>query len=119
MAEPTTPQPGDDAEPTVLEEPSGAADEAPEPSGYEDEDRNVWMRGLWMLLFAIFYRVGEFILGVSALLQFLWLLFGKEKNAHIAAFGEDLADWLARTARFLTAASEERPFPFAKWGKPD
>ena len=115
MAKRTTKKPTEDeVEPTVLEEPQADAEAA--APGW-DKDDNVWLRGLWMLLFALFYRVGELVLGVSTVIQFFWLLFAKEKNAHIAGFGEDLADWLARTARFMTAATEARPFPFAKWGK--
>lgn len=101
--------PEDEVEPTVLEEPR--AQSAP------GAEANVWLRGLWMLLFAAFIRVAEAILFLAAVLQFLWLLFGKEKNANIAAFGDDLADWMARAARYQACATDERPFPFAKWGK--
>lgn len=111
---------GDEAEPQVLEEPHGGE----EALGLDDDDmveepemRDIWLRGLWMLLFALFFRLAEVILAVATVLQFLWLLFGKAKNAPIAAFGEDLADWMARTTRFQTGVSDERPFPFAKWGK--
>ena len=59
------------------------------------------------------------ILLLAAVLQFLWLLFAKEKNQPIADFGKDLADWLARVALFQTGTTEDKPFPFAHWGSRD
>lgn len=113
------PKKGDEtpSEPQVLEEPESVDDEG---GGAPVEDEpNVWLRGLWMVVLAVLFGVGEFILAIAAVLQFLWLLFGKEKNNPIADFGKDLADWLARVALFQTGATEERPFPFRKWGRDD
>jgi hypothetical protein len=47
--------------------------------------------------------------------QFLWLLFKGERNEFIAQFGRSLAEWLHDAARFLTAGSEEKPFPWKPW----
>jgi len=112
---------GDDAEPQVLEEPGTGPEthkEVPEWE-IEDEPENPWMRGLWMVILAILFGVGEFILVVAAVFQFLWLIFAKEKNQNIADFGKDLADWLARIALFQTGTTEDKPFPFARWGPED
>ncbi|HHC29500.1 MAG TPA: DUF4389 domain-containing protein [Rhodobacterales bacterium] len=106
---------GDDVGPTVLEEPGREV--AGDAADWEGDTKAVWMRGVWMLVFALLFEVGRTILAISALLQFLWLLFAKEKNRPIADFGEDLSDWMARVTRFQTGASEARPFPFARWGK--
>ena len=106
---------GEDAEPTVLEEP-GRSDTA-NGLNWDDDETNVWMRGLWMLGLGVLFELGRTILLVAAILQFLWLLFAKEKNQPIADFGKDLSDWMARVALFQTGASEDRPFPFARWGK--
>lgn len=109
--------PEDDTDPRVLKEPRPGK----EPPDWEidDEDDNVWLRGLWMLILALLFELGRVILWVTAILQFLWLLFAREKNEYIADFGKDLADWLARIALYNTGASEDRPFPFAKWGPKD
>lgn len=108
-------KPSEDAEPKVLEEP-GTGDGADEVD-WGDDDNNVWMRGLWMLILGILFEFARALLWIAAVLQFLWLLFAKEKNRPLADFGKDLADWLDRVARFNTGATEEKPFPFAKWGK--
>jgi predicted lysophospholipase L1 biosynthesis ABC-type transport system permease subunit len=78
-------------------------------------DPAVWMRGLYMVLLALAFSVAHALLVVTAIAQFLWLLFAGEANAQIAQFGRSLSKWLADTGRFLTGASEAKPFPWAPW----
>lgn len=107
--EPETPD--DDVDPTVLDEP-----------GLEPEDRepdNIWLRGLWMVFFVIALWVARGLVIISGLIQFFWMLFTSEKNHYVAEFGEDLADWMARATLFITGVTEDRPFPFDRWGIPD
>ncbi len=106
----------DDIAPRVLEEPWPGAKAGDRDGGGEDGPENPWMRGLWMLALAALFGVGAFLLAVGAVVQFLWLLFAREKNPHIADFGKDLAAWLARVALFEAGTSEHKPFPFAPWG---
>jgi len=105
----------DKVPPKVLEEPStgGGADEI----DWGNAENNVWLRGLWMLVLGVLFELGRVILWIAAVLQFFWLLFAKEKNHPIADFGKDLSDWMARVTLFQTGASEEKPFPFARWGR--
>ncbi|GKY88701.1 DUF4389 domain-containing protein [Sinisalibacter aestuarii] len=117
MAKKTTKKPAEeDVEPTVLEEPG--VEDAPEID-WDDDDNNVWLRGLYMLILGVLFELGRAILWIAAVLQFLWLLFAKEKNRPIADFGKDLSDWLARITLFQTGATEDKPFPFERWGKAD
>ena len=111
-------KPGDDTAPQVLEEPGAGEESHKEVPEWEieEEPENPWMRGLWMVVLAILFGVGQSILFLAAVLQFLWLVFAKEKNEPIAEFGKELADWLARVALFQTGATEDKPFPFARWG---
>jgi uncharacterized membrane protein len=80
---------------------------APQPS--------VWMRGLFMVIFAVFFNVAQTVLGVIAVVQFFWMLFAKEKNRALAEFGQSLGRWLARVAEFQSGASDEKPFPWDRW----
>ncbi len=82
-----------------------------EPSG------SVWMRGLFMVIFAVFFGLSETLLLFLAVVQFFWMLFKREKNAAIAAFGTDLGKWLAEVAAFQTGATDDKPFPWGKWGR--
>lgn len=82
-------------------------------------DSAVWMRGLYMLLLALAFGVAQTLLCVTAVVQFLWLLFTGEVNGQLAKFGSSLSRWFADTARFLTGASEVKPFPWAAWPPTD
>ena len=73
------------------------------------------MRGLFVLLFMIGFWVGQSLLNVLAIVQFLWLLFAHEPNQFLARFGSSLSTWLSEIGRFLVSASEEKPFPWRPW----
>jgi len=75
----------------------------------------VWKRGLIMLVFMFAFGVGQSILYLTAVAQFLWLLFAREPNKLLVEFGKSLALWLAHAARFLCYATDEKPFPWASW----
>lgn len=88
---------------------------ASEPRKSTFGDTAVWMRGLYMLLLAFAFGVAQTLLCVTAIAQFLWLLFAGEANGQLTKFGSSLSQWLADTARFLTCASDVKPFPWAPW----
>lgn len=77
--------------------------------------RETWLRGLFMLLLIIFFSLGQMLMNAIAVLQFLWLLFTGRNNAELSRFGASLAEWFAATGRFLSCASEEKPFPWREW----
>lgn len=79
------------------------------------ETREIWKRGLFMLLFAIGFCVGHFVLNLLAVVQFLWLLLAREPNQPLLRFGRSLSTWFADTARFLSCATDEKPFPWRDW----
>lgn len=98
-----------DTNPVELEEPEMAR------SDEGREDQGIWMRGLMMLILALLFALAETVLVVVAVVQFLWMLFSKERNQMLAEFGQDLGEWLAATARFQSGASDDKPFPWASW----
>jgi Domain of unknown function (DUF4389) len=77
--------------------------------------RDVWMRGLFMLLLIIGFTIGQWLLNILAIVQFLWLLFAREPNQLLSGFGNTLAIWLAGVGRFLACATDEKPFPWRPW----
>jgi hypothetical protein len=68
-----------------------------------------------MLVLIIGFTVGQWLLNLLALVQFLWLLLAREPNEFLARFGNSLAIWLAEVGRFLTCATEHKPFPWRPW----
>lgn len=95
-------------DPVELKEPENGGNSFDLPKG-------IWMRGLMMLILAFMFGLAQTVLGVLAVVQFLWMLFKREKNALLMDFGIDLGEWLAAVARFQCGATEEKPFPWAKW----
>jgi hypothetical protein len=78
-----------------------------------------WKRGLIMLAFIFAFGVGQSILYLTAVAQFLWLLFAKAPNKLLVEFGKSLAFWFAHTARFLCCATDEKSFPWTSWQAAD
>ena len=77
--------------------------------------RDIWIRGLIMLLFVIALGIAQWLLGLVAIVQFLWLLIGGEENRFLTRFGTSLAKWFSETVQFLSCASEDKPFPSKEW----
>ena len=78
---------------------------------------SIWQRGLFMFVVLCLFGLGQSLLGAAALVQFFWMLFSGKRNDPLAEFGAGLSHWLAKAARFLTAASDEKPFPWTPWAK--
>jgi hypothetical protein len=68
-----------------------------------------------VLLFAIAFGIGHLVLNAVAVLQFLWLFLAGEPNQFLRRFGRSLSTWLGDAARFMTCASDEKPFPWRQW----
>ncbi len=74
-----------------------------------------WRRGLFMLLFAAAFAVGQSLLILLAVLQFLWMVFAGEPNQFLLRFGRSLSSWFAEAAQFLSCATDVMPFPIKSW----
>lgn len=77
--------------------------------------RNIWMRGLFMLLMALAFHVCITVLGIVALIQFLITLLNDTPNVRLVSFGRSMGNYLRQTVDFFTFATEEIPFPFSEW----
>ncbi len=79
------------------------------------KDKGIWLRLLFMLLFAGIYHVAALVLAMVALFQFLCVLFTGKKNGKALSLGASLSTFIYQVYRYLTFNSDERPFPFADW----
>jgi hypothetical protein len=78
-------------------------------------DSGVWMRLLFMLVFAVLYSVAEIVLSAVVVFQFLVVLFTGSRNAKVLSLGASLSAYAYQVFRYLTYNSDQRPFPFADW----
>jgi len=77
--------------------------------------RNIWMRGLFMLLMAFAFHVCVTVLCVVTVIQFVMMLLSDAPNTRLVAFGRSMGNYLRQIVNFLTFATEEIPFPFSEW----
>lgn len=111
------------AEPTPEPTPEPTREPTPQPTreitppgGLPPLPENIWLHGLTMAVLVVLVNLAQLLIGVTGLIQFLWMLIAKERNAALAEFGEGLGRWLATAARFVGGASDARPFPWSRWG---
>ena len=81
------------------------------------KSHSTWKRGLYMLLYIIFSRIAEVVLGMVVLFQFLLKLFTGETNDRLLKLGQGLSTYLYQAFQFLTFNSEYLPYPFGAWPK--
>ena len=79
------------------------------------EPDNMLQRLIYMVLIAIMISLAQTVLGVVTIIQYVIMLVNnKEKNERLAEFGTDLGIWVAKAARYQTAASEVKPWPWSE-----
>lgn len=81
------------------------------------KEKSTWKRGLYMLLFAVFYSVAEIVITIVVLFQFLLALFTGATNARLLKLGQGLSTYVYQIMLFLTFNSDYHPYPFGAWPK--
>jgi len=74
-----------------------------------------WLRIIFMLFFLLAYQVAEILLGISIVLQVIFIAFSGEKNLFLQQAGAGLSRYAYQVYRYLTYNCEEKPFPFSPW----
>lgn len=74
-----------------------------------------WARLIPMIVLIICFGLAEAALYIIALIQFIWTLVNEEPNDALTEFGVSLSEWMSQDAKYLSYATEEKPFPWAKW----
>ena len=79
------------------------------------EQDNMLLRLIFMLIIAFMISLAQTVLWVMAVIQFIiMLLNGQKPNERLADFGTDLGVWVAKAARYQTAASNVKPWPWTE-----
>lgn len=81
--------------------------------------RKLWVRALLMVLMAIAFQLTAWVLVAVAVLQLVFAVFADEPNERLRTFGRSLGAYLRQIAAFGSFASEDLPFPFADWPRPE
>jgi len=76
-----------------------------------------WKRGLYMLLYAIFYTLAEIVLVAVIIFQFLLKLFTGETNERLRKLGQGLSTYIYQILQYMNFNSEYQPYPFGAWPK--
>ena len=77
--------------------------------------KEIWIRGLYMLLFLVLYGVTKSLVFLVVIFHFLALLIVRTTYAPLLHFSQGLATYLYDITLFLTFISEEKPFPYREW----
>lgn len=85
------------------------------------KERKTWLRGLYMILFLIFYSVAKVIIFAVIAFQFVLSLLTGKTNEKLVVLGQSLSTYLYQILMFLTFNSEQYPYPFSDWptGEPE
>ena len=79
-------------------------------------DPYVTRRAGYMLVFIILFTViADTLLPAAMLVQFIHLLLTGRRNRQLIWIGKVLSDYTYAILRYLTFASESKPFPFGEW----
>ncbi len=73
----------------------------------------LWQRLIYMLIIAAMISIAQSILFLIAVIQFIVLLIDqRQPNERLADFGCMVGAWVAKAARYMSVASDAKPWPF-------
>ncbi|MEK9945237.1 MAG: DUF4389 domain-containing protein [Alphaproteobacteria bacterium] len=73
----------------------------------------VWIRLIFMLLYAVAFYIGIWIGAAVALIQLAFKLISGKSVPRLAEFGTNLGTYLSQILAFETFGSERRPWPLS------
>jgi len=83
------------------------------PSG-ETIEENLFQRLIYMVIIGFMLSIARTLLLAATVIQFIILMVNqKQPNERVSGFGTDLGIWIAKAARYQTAASEVKPWPWS------
>ena len=74
-----------------------------------------WLKGLFILIFALIYNIAEIVMAALVIFQFLFTLVAGHPNERLLQFGRQLSLFLYQVFQFITFNREDKPFPFDAW----
>jgi hypothetical protein len=76
---------------------------------------DVWLRLVFVLLFAALYSLAELVLAAVVILQFIVILATGTRNARLLRLGHSLSSYAYQVWMYMSFNSDIKPYPFAEW----
>ena len=77
--------------------------------------RDLWLRALYMVFFAIVSVIARAVISLLAFVQFIAILLTGHANEPLLQLGNNLSVYVYQIIRFVTFNTEMQPFPFSAW----
>jgi len=74
-----------------------------------------WLGLVYLIFFCVVWQVVEILLWLLVIAQVGCRLFGGGNNPQLAGWGNSLSQYVWQTGRFVSGASEQKPWPFMEW----
>ncbi|NND81662.1 MAG: DUF4389 domain-containing protein [Gammaproteobacteria bacterium] len=78
-----------------------------------------WQRVLFVAIFWVVFYLAQMVVAAVAIAQCVFLLISGAPNEQLQKFGDSLSKFVHDILRYVTFNSEQRPFPFSDFPKPD
>lgn len=73
---------------------------------------DTWIRGLFIVVFAIIFNVVWTVIGLLVLIQFITKVVSGNLNSDLVDFSKKLTDYATEILLFITFQQDQKPFPF-------
>jgi len=77
------------------------------------KDKDTWLRFVYLVVFGIAFYLSIGLTFAASIFQFLAKLFSGSSFEGLSEFGDNLGTYQSQVTRYLTFASDDKPFPFA------
>ena len=81
------------------------------------KSQSTWVRGLYILIYAVFYTIAEIVLFAVIAFQFLLKLFTADTNERLGKLGQGLSTYIYQRLQYMNFNSDYQPYPFGAWPK--
>tara|TARA_B100000315_G_scaffold195901_1_gene186931 strand:+ start:395 stop:748 length:354 start_codon:yes stop_codon:yes gene_type:complete len=78
---------------------------------------STWTRGLYIILFAVFFYIAGNAIHAVVVFQFLHTLLTGKPHPRLQSFGQSLSTYAYQILAYLSYNSNTRPYPFSAWPK--
>ena len=79
------------------------------------QSKDLWIRALYMVFFAIVSVIARAVISLLAFVQFIVILVTGHANEALLQLGNNLSTYVREIVKFVTFNTEVQPFPFSPW----